>query len=150
MKDFNPDPIGATAHTNMSNGGFKIYSQAVIDPTNAGYNFSYCTLGANAAGGTTSLTINTGQTLNIEGVTFNTSGSGGINCVNNNNPNSADPARTGVITFIASRGELGGVNGESNDGGFNDTDGVIWETFKKIYWIGDTYDANHPRCYSME
>ncbi|QHT68025.1 T9SS type A sorting domain-containing protein [Rhodocytophaga rosea] len=138
---FAADPISATAHTNNSNGGFKIYSEAIIDPNNLGYNFSYCTLGANAANNTTSLTINTGQTLNITGTTFNTSGSGGFNCVNNNDPNSADPLRTGIITFIASRGELGGVNGEAYDGGLNDTDGVIWETFTKIYWVGNTYDG---------
>jgi hypothetical protein len=131
--------LAPDAITYQSAGGFKIYSSAVIDPNNLGYNFSYCVLGANAASGTTSLTINTGQDLNIMGTIFNTSGTGGINVVKNN----AD----GIITFVRSSGELGGVNGEFYDGGYyadpvvGYEEGVVWETFTRMYWIGNTYDG---------
>jgi hypothetical protein len=129
----------ATAY--QSAGGFKIYSSAVIDPKNLGYNFSYCVLGANAAGGTTSLTINTGQDLEIVGAVFNTSGSGGTNITKNNS--------NGIITLVRSSGELGGVNGEFYDGGryseptVNYPDGIVWETYTRMYWVGNTYD-NRP------
>lgn len=136
--------LAPDAITYQSAGGFKIYSSAVIDPDNLGYNFSYCVLGANAAAGTTSLTINTNQDLTIVGSVFNTSGSGGINVVKNN--------PQGVITFVRSSGELGGVNGEFYDGGYyadpivgdpvaGYDEGIIWETFKRIYWVGNTYDG---------
>jgi hypothetical protein len=133
--------LPADAITYGSAGGFKIYSSAVIDPYKRGYNFSYCVLGANAAGGTTSLTINSGQDLEIVGTVFNTSGSGGIN-ITKNNPN-------GIITFFRSSGELGGVNGEFYDGGYYadpngiHPEGVVWETYPRMYWIANTYD-NRP------
>jgi hypothetical protein len=129
------DPNIATTpnwHTNGSLGGFKIYSQAVVDPDNKGYNFSFCVIGANAANNTTGLTINTNQNLNIIGAIFNTSATSGRNCVNNTDPATA----TGVITFFQSSGELGGVYGEGNDGGHND-EAVVWLTHPFIYWVGD-------------
>lgn len=130
---FPNDPVlGSVGVINGTNGGFKIYSPAVIDPDNKGYNFSFCVLGANAAVETTSLTINNDQTLNIFGTIFNTSGSGGKNCVNNTDPATS----TGTITFLSSSGELGGVFGENNDAAANDA-AVIWLTNTFMYWVGN-------------
>jgi hypothetical protein len=52
--------------------------------------------------------------------------------VNVTNNNTVSP---GILTFIGSLGELGGVNGEPNDAGSNEVDGVIWETFTRMYWV---------------
>lgn len=141
-----------------SKGGFKVYAGAVINPvtfpsygsgyTSADpttgvpvpYNFSYCA-SANGANNLTVITINTGQTLEIEGFNFG----GSSNIANNNNCVANTDEGLSTITFIRSRGALGGIYGESFDGGIHETTGnppryrILWDTYPFMYWVGN-YD----------
>ena len=141
-----------------SRGGLKVLWGAIVNPFNTGtpdldfgtadHNFSYGTFGSGGPSAT-SLTINTGQELDIIGTFFgNNSGANSRNIVANtrvyfNNPASTDPANVNIITLKGTSGPIGGSAGEQFDGGKNDEDIaplfdlIKWETYTFIYWVGN-------------
>ena len=141
-----------------SRGGLKVLWGAIVNPEGTSspdpeflsvdHNFSYATFGSGGPSGT-SLTINTGQELDIYGSFFNTnSGSTSRNLVGNsriyfNDATSTDPANINIITLKGTLGPIGGSAGEQFDGGKNDQDIaplydlIRWETYANIYWVGN-------------
>ncbi|WP_299456817.1 T9SS type A sorting domain-containing protein [uncultured Microscilla sp.] len=131
-----------------SNGGFKCYAGSVLatdidhdsDPaTNPVTSFSYCTM--NTGGFYLSfITINTGQTIQIEKISFGDTGGQSI-CTNNGcTPNFRNVVANGsgayTITMYKTSGSTGGTRtGELHDGGAGDAN-IIWTGPTPIYWLG--------------
>ena len=143
-----------------SRGGLKVLWGAIVNPENTStadpeyisvdHNFSYATFGSGGPGAT-SLTINTGQELDIYGSFFGNNSGVSKNLAANsrvyfNNIASTDPANVNIITLKGTLGPIGGAAGEQFDGGKNDQDIaplydlVRWETYANIYWVGN-YDG---------
>ncbi len=147
-----------------SRGGLKVLWGAIVNPENTStvdpeyisvdHNFSYATFGSGGPGAT-SLTINTGQELDIYGSFFGNNSGTSKNVAGNsrvyfNDVTSTNPANVNVITFKGTLGPIGGAAGEQFDGGKNDQDIaplydlIKWETYANIYWVGDYNGTTVP------
>lgn len=131
-----------------SNGGFKCYAGSTLATdidhdgdasTNTVASFSYCTM--NTGGFNLSfITINTGQTIQIEKISFGDTGGQSI-CTNTScTPNFRNVVANGsgsyTITMYKTSGSTGGTRtGELHDGG-NDDASIIWTGPVPIYWLG--------------